>query len=105
MKRVIVLLVVVGVVVAFGSAFALEKDSMINYLDPSNAPVVKATEATGLQGLPAGGSGAGGMGENADSFINYLDPSNAPKARVKEPAAKIVRDDPDGFVHTIDPSQ
>jgi hypothetical protein len=46
------------------------------------------------------------MGESADSFINYLDPSNAPMERVvKRPAAKIVRDDPDGFVHTIDPSQ
>jgi hypothetical protein len=106
MKRIIVLVAVVGVVVAFGSAFAFAEESMINYLDPSNAPVVKATEATGLMGLPEGGSGAGGRGENPESFINYLDPSNAPASRVvKGPAAAITRDDPDGFIHTIDPSQ
>jgi hypothetical protein len=113
MKRMIVLVAMVGFVLALGVLFAavsvsdakeMSRDSMIYSLDPSNAPAVQAG-ATGLMGLPEGGSGAGGRGENPESLINVLDPTNAPKARVKGPAAVITRDDPDGFIHTIDPSQ
>ena len=123
MKRIMLLLTVIGLVLVFGLSFAEEgmattkgpmddPDSLINYLDPSNAPVVKVPAERGMfgvteEGLPgAGGSAAGGLSENPDSFINYLDPTNAPGARVTEKVARgVVRDNPDSIIHTLDPSQ
>ena len=122
MKKIMLLLMVIGLVLVFGISFAEEgmatakgtmndPDSLINYLDPSNAPVVKVPAHRGLlglteEGLPgAGGSAAGGM-ENPDSFINYLDPSNAPGTRFTGKAGVgVIRDNPDSIIHTLDPSQ
>ena len=99
MKKIMLLLSVIGLVLVFGLSFAEEgmtktrgpmgdPDSLINFLDPSNAPVATVPLHRGLlglteEGLPgAGGSAAGDMSENPDSLIHYLDPSNVPGTRV-----------------------
>jgi len=66
-----------------GNGWAANPDSMINQLDPSNAPTIIPAHSglMGLteEGLPgAGGSAAGGPREARDSFVNYVDPSSVP---------------------------
>jgi hypothetical protein len=124
MKKIMLLATVIGLVLVFGLSFAEESvaktkgpmgdpDSLINYLDPSNA-VVTVPAHRGLYGLTeeglagAGGSAGGGRSGNPDSFINYLDPSNvnAPVAKVTGKATwGVMRDDPDSFINTLDPNQ
>lgn len=123
MKKILwMIIAALGMVLVVGTALAAEKnvmvfkdptadpDSMINTLDPSNAPVRVVPAHRGLlglteEGLPGvKGAAAGGMGEKTDSLINDLDPSNAPGARImKGSAVTTRRDDPDSFIHIIAP--
>lgn len=74
---------------AFGDEYTMESkggpndpDSLINTLDPGNAPAQMIPAHKGLmglneEGLPgAYGSAAGGRREIQDTFLNYLNPSN-----------------------------
>jgi hypothetical protein len=89
--------------------WAGDPDSMINFLDPSNAPVpvIPHKGLMGLteEGLPgAKGSAAGGQREMTDSLVNYLDPSITPAERVpKKLMSGILRIDPDSGIHRISP--
>ena len=121
MKKIGLILAVIGLVLAAGSVFgdeyttnskgwASDPDSLINFLDPSNAPapVVPHTGLMGLteEGLPgAGGSAAGGRGEIQDSLVNYLDPSFAPAAEriPKKTTTEVMRFDPASGIHQISP--
>lgn len=107
MKKILGFVSVVGLSLVFGLGFAeakdatLDPDSMINYLDPSNAPARVAPKATG----EATGSAVGGMRENPDSLINSLDPSNAPSAA--RPKGIVVAAAPanlDSIIHFISPA-
>ena len=116
MKKIGLIVTVICLVLVAGSAFsdeyttgkawASDPDSMINLLDPSNAPapIVPHTGLMGLteEGLPgAGGSAAGGVSEIRDSLVNYLDPSFAPSA-VKFPkktTTEVMRFDRDSGIH------
>jgi hypothetical protein len=116
MKRILVFAAALGLCLVFGLAFAgenitktkdatLDPDSLINYLDPINAPARVVPEATGLFGLEVTGSAAGSMRENPDSLINFLDPANAPSATVpRGPAARVAPDNPDSVIHFISPA-
>jgi hypothetical protein len=117
MKKIGLILAVIGLVLVAGSAlgdeytntkgWASDPDSLINFLDPSNAPapVVRHTGLMGLteEGLPgAGGSAAGGRSEMRDSLVNYLDPSYEP-AIPKKLTTGVMRFDPDSGIHQISP--
>lgn len=88
MKKVFVLLFAVGIVLAFGFAYAAEKtvepkDTFLNYIDPTYAEtaLVMSQMEEGISGEAAGGIRAEG-----DTFLNYVDPSRMdvnPAARVK----------------------
>jgi hypothetical protein len=78
MKKILVLLAVAAFVLAFGTAFAYEgmattgmsdKDSLINYLDPSNA------DFDAHFAVVTGGSGAGGIIPDENSLLADIDPS------------------------------
>jgi hypothetical protein len=121
MKKIGLILAILCLVVAVGTAFGDEytdtkawgsnPDSLIYYLDPSNAPApqVLHTGLMGLneEGLPgARGSAAGGAGEIRDSLVNYLDPEFVPAA-VKFPkksaTVDFMRYEPDSLTHQISP--
>ena len=98
MKKIGLIIAVICLILAVGSAlgdeytansrgWAGDPDSMINLLDPSNAPepVIPHKGLMGLneEGLPgARGSAAGGRQEMPDSLVNYLDPSYEPAVNV-----------------------
>ncbi len=120
MKRIISILMLLGmflvVVTAFGMETAaiakdstLDPDSMVNYLDPTNAPVAAVAEHRGLMGLTEwglpgiGGSAAGGMGENPDSIVYHLDPTNAPSERIPTGQSRIVPENFDSIIHFLSP--
>jgi hypothetical protein len=120
MKKIGLILAVIGLVLAAGSVFgdeyttnakgwAGDPDSLINFLDPSNAPapIVPHRGLMGLteEGLPgAGGSAAGGRGVMRDSLVNYLDPSYEPAERIpKKTNTEVMRYDPDSLIHQISP--
>jgi hypothetical protein len=120
MKRIISVLMLIGifliVVTAFGAetvAIAkdstLDPDSMVNYLDPTNAPAAAVAEHRGLLGLTEwglpgiGGSAAGGMGDNPDSMLYVLDPTNAPSERIATGQKKIVPENRESIIHFLSP--
>lgn len=88
MKKMLVLMFMGVLVLAFGMAYAGEKavepkDTLINYLDPSS---VEAEVATGHMEATVSGEAAGGFRGEADTFLNYIDPSRMeanPAARVR----------------------
>ena len=122
MKKIWLLLVMICLVLVAGTAFgdefttktndwASNPDSLINVLDPSNAPAPIVPAHRGLlglteEGLPgAGGSAAGGRSETRDSLVNYLDPSNAPAEKIpKRSTTEFMRDNPDSLIYQISPS-
>jgi hypothetical protein len=84
MKKLISFLTIMGFVLAFGTAYGSEADSLINTLDPSKVPGFVELE-TGSVALPAAkaqfttrASAAGGMSGEPDTFLNYIDPSRLP---------------------------
>ena len=84
MKKLISFLTVMGFVLAFGTAYGSEADSLINTLDPSKVPGFVELETRAVT-LPASkaqftvrGSAAGGMSGEPDTFLNYIDPSKLP---------------------------
>ena len=107
-------------VLAVGSAFgdeyatntkgwASNPDSLINFLDPSNAPA-PIVPHTGLMGLTeegltgAKGSAAGGRSVTTDSLVTYLDPSYEPPDRIpKKLTSGVFRIDPDSGIYQISP--
>ena len=121
MKKIWMLVAVLCLVLAAGSAFGEEygtmakdptsdPDSLINFLDPSNAPGAIMPAHKGLlglteEGLPgAGGWAAGGRGEMKDSLLFYLDPSYAPAEFVpKKTTTEVKPIDPDSIIHQISP--
>jgi hypothetical protein len=120
MKKIMLFLTVIILVLAVGSAFgdeyatktmgwASDPDSLINVLDPSNAPapIIPHKGLMGLteEGLPgARGSAAGGLRETPDSLVNYLDPSYEPAERIpKKLMTGVFRIDPDSGIHQISP--
>ena len=109
MKRLMIVLTIIGAVLVFGIAVGEEysADSMLYTLDPSSAPQTVSIHR-GLYGMTEEGlrgAAAGGMRENPDSLIHMLDPTNAPKAAVSVRTEIGHRyDDPDSFLYTIDPS-
>ncbi|MGB9081151.1 MAG: hypothetical protein WCD00_07610 [Desulfuromonadaceae bacterium] len=118
MKKIGLIVAVICLILAVGSAlgdeyttnskgWASDPDSMINILDPSNAParVIPHKGLMGLteEGLPGDkGSAAGGRSEVRDSLVNYLDPSYTP-AIAKKIATGALRFDPGSGVHEISP--
>ena len=122
MKKIWLILAVICLVLAAGAAFgdeytttkgwASDPDSLINLLDPSNAPA-PAVPHTGLMGLTeeglpgAGGSAAGGPSEIRDSLVNYLDPSFVPAvAKIpKKTTTEVMRFDPGSVIHQISPTE
>jgi hypothetical protein len=120
MKKIGLIVAVIFLVLAAGVVFgdeygmetkgwASDPDSLINFLDPSNAPAPKVPHKglMGLteQGLPgAGGTAAGGPSEVRDSLVNYLDPSYTPGVP-KKFATGALRIDPDSGIHQISPIQ
>jgi len=118
MKKVGLFLAVICLVLAAGSVFGDEyttkakdptsnPDSLINFLDPSNAPGVTVPAQEGLteEGLPgARGSAAGGRSEFKDSMLNYLDPSYEPVERMQIKTAPEVKPiGPDSLIRQISP--
>ena len=99
MKKVFVLLFAVGIVLAFGVAYAAEKtaepkDTFLNYIDPSYAETA-AVMAHMEEGIT--GEAAGGIRAEGDTFLNYIDPSRMdvnPGVRVKSgPLEKVAGKD------------
>jgi hypothetical protein len=130
MKKILSILTIVGLVLAFGTAYA-EVDSLINILDPSSVPGYVDLE-TGAATLPAPqalfterGSAAGGMGIEPDTFLRYIDPSTVPgyvnletgvvvstrgptafrEFQARGSAAGGIGMEPDTFPNYIDPSR
>ncbi len=120
MKKIGLIVAVIFLILAAGAVFGAEyatetkgwasdPDSLINFLDPSNAPapVVPHRGLMGLteEGLPgARGAAAGGPSEVRDSLVNYLDPSYTP-AIPKKLTTGALRFDPDSMVHQTSPIQ
>jgi len=122
MKKIWLYLAVICLVLVVGSAFgdtytstsrdrSADPDSMINALDPTNAPgttmLVYKTRwgFTVADMIGEGGSAAGGMSERQDSVVNYLDPTNAPSEKIlKATTGEVMRDDPNSLVHQISPA-
>jgi hypothetical protein len=120
MKKIGLILAVICLVLSAGLAFGNENavkpsggindpDSLINLLDPSNAPaaVIPHTGLMGLteEGLPgAKGSAAGGPTEVRDSLVNYLDPSYEPARNMPKKTSEAMRFDPGSVVHQISPT-
>ena len=84
MKRIVSILIMAGLVLAFGTAYAAEADSLIFTLDPSKVPGYVELE-TGAATLPAPkplfidrGAAAGGISMEHDTLLNYIDPSKVP---------------------------
>ena len=120
MKKIGLIVTVIFLVLAAGVVFgddygtstkgwASDPDSLINSLDPSNAPALMVPH-TGLmgmteEGLPgAKGSAAGGRSETTDSLVNYLDPSYEPPERIpKKLTSGAFRNDPASGIHQISP--
>lgn len=120
MKKIGLIIAVICLILAVGSAlgdeytanskgWASDPDSIINLLDPSNAPapVIPHKGLMGLneEGLPGTqGSAAGGRQEMPDSLVNYLDPSYEPAERIpKKLMTGVLRIDPDSGIHQISP--
>lgn len=120
MKKIGLIVAVIILVLAVGSAFgdeyatktmgwASDPDSLINFLDPSNAPapIIPHKGLMGLteEGLPgARGVAAGGLRETTDSLVNYLDPSFEPATGIpKKLMTGVLRIDPDSGIHKISP--
>jgi hypothetical protein len=120
MKKIGLIVVVICLILAVGTAlgdeyttnskvWAGDPDSMINLLDPSNAPA-PAIPHKGLMGLTeeglpgAKGSAAGGQRVTPDSLVNYLDPSYEPAERIpKKLMSGVLRIDPDSGIYQISP--
>jgi hypothetical protein len=115
MKKTLMVLMTVMLAATLGTAYANEsaaargaaigdRDSLINTLDPTNAPAAVVAGESRIEGSGAGGTFAG-ISENADSLINYLDPSNAPKARIAASTATAgSRESADSLIYDLDPS-
>ena len=118
MKKIGLIVAVIFLVLVAGAVFGAETeargwasdpDSLINFLDPSNAPA-PAVPHRGLMGLTeeglpgARGTAAGGPSEVRDSLVNYLDPSYTP-AMPQKLTAGALRFDPDSMVHQTSPIQ
>ena len=118
MKKLLLIISVLCLVLAAGAVFGEEytinttgwgsdPDSLINALDPENAPIpiVPHKGLLGLteEGLPgARGYAAGGPSETRDSLVNYLDPSFEP-GMPKKLKTGVLLFDPDSMVHQISP--
>jgi len=131
MKKLSMLTIAMGLVLAFGTAYAEVgwADSLVNALDPSKVPGYVDLE-TGAATLPAPtalfmarGSAAGGISMEPDTFLNYIDPSKVlgyvdPETGAATMGQKTFRTftargsaaggismEPDTFINYIDPSR
>jgi hypothetical protein len=111
MKKILSLLTVAVVVLAFGLAYAdditpMAKDSFLNYIDPSTVDPAIAEAAIGHGDAEAVGEAAGGFRSEGDTLLNYIDPSRM-DAVVGGPVSGMIDSarDEDTFLKYIDPGK